>query len=220
MTKVYLSPSSQSDNRYAYGGVTEQQICNRIASATKTALERNGFEVRKAPEGQGYSANVKESNAWGSDVHMPIHTNAGGGDGTLMLAYPSSVNNKYVKAVYNAVAALSPGKDDGIKSSTGLYEINQSVGVCVYIECEFHDNSNLAKWIVEHTTDLGEAIAKGMCTAEGKTYKAASSSSSSGSNNNGGKLYRVQVGAFKEKANADKLVSDLKKKGFDAFITS
>ena len=33
----------------------------------------------------------------------------------------------------------------------------------VYCECEFHDAAEGAKWIVEHTTDIGEAIAKGLC---------------------------------------------------------
>ena len=51
MTKVYLAPSAQPDNSYAYGGYNEQQICNRIAEAAKAALIRNGFEVLKAREG-------------------------------------------------------------------------------------------------------------------------------------------------------------------------
>ena len=33
-----------------------------------------------------------------------------------------------------------------------------------------------------------------------------------------GKIYRVQVGAFKSKANAEKLVSELKSKGYQAII--
>ncbi|WP_317818780.1 SPOR domain-containing protein [Clostridium tetani] len=32
------------------------------------------------------------------------------------------------------------------------------------------------------------------------------------------KLYRVQVGAFKDKDNADKLRNELKNKGFNGFI--
>ena len=75
--KIYLSPSSQSHNAYAAGNTTEQAQCNRIAAAAKTALERNGYTVKKAPEGQSYTKNVAESNAWGADIHMPIHTNAG-----------------------------------------------------------------------------------------------------------------------------------------------
>lgn len=39
-----------------------------------------------------------------------------------------------------------------------------------------------------------------------------------GTSNPSGKLYRVQVGAFRVKSNAEKLLKDLKSKGYDAFI--
>lgn len=207
-TKVYLSPSAQSANKYAYGNVTEQTVCNGIANAAKVALERNGFEVKKAPEGQPFRTNVAESNSWGSDVHIPIHTNAGGGDGTVVFAHKSSLNDKYIKAVYEAVSTLSIGKDDGIRAHTGLYEINNTKCVCVYVECEFHDNSALAKWIIDHVKELGESIAKGMCDAEGKNFISADAET----------LYRVQLGAFKERANAEKLVVELQKNGYEAYV--
>ena len=34
-----------------------------------------------------------------------------------------------------------------------------------------------------------------------------------------GTMYKVQVGAFSVKANAEKLVTDLKSKGYNSFIT-
>lgn len=207
-TKVYLSPSAQSANKYAYGNVTEQTVCNRIANEAKIALERNGFEVKKSPEGQPFRTNVAESNSWGSDVHIPIHTNAGGGEGTVIFAHKSSVNDKYIRGVYDAVATLSVGKDDGIRAHTGLYEINNTKCVCVYVECEFHDNSVLAKWIIDHVKELGEAIAKGMCDAEDKIFVSDDTET----------LYRVQLGAFKERANAEKLVVELQKKGYEAYV--
>lgn len=67
--KIYLSPSAQPRNLYAAGNTTEQVQCNRIAAAAKTALERNGYTVKKAPEGQSYVKNVEEANAWQADVH-------------------------------------------------------------------------------------------------------------------------------------------------------
>ena len=217
--KIYLSPSAQNNNRYAYGNVSEQQICNRIADYAKIALERNGYTVKKAPEGQSFQKNVAESNAWGAEIHMPIHTNAGGGDGTTVLAYPSSVNNKYVKSVYEAVATASPGKDDGIKARSDLYEINSSKCTCVYIECEFHDNQQLAMWIIKNVDTIGEAITKGMCKADGKTYIGNNINTETNTNNaDDKKLYRVQVGAFVEKKNAEKLVEKLKKDGYLAYI--
>lgn len=45
MAKVYLSPSDQTKNRYAYGNTTEAIQCGKIAAACKAALERCGIEV-------------------------------------------------------------------------------------------------------------------------------------------------------------------------------
>lgn len=176
--KIYLSPSAQPHNAYAVGNTTEQVQCNRIAAAAKAALERNGYIVRKAPEGQSYVKNVAESNAWGADVHMPIHTNAGGNKkGTLGLCYEGCVNNKYMQEVYKAVAECTPWPDMGIGVRSDLYEINKTNMMCVYIECAFHDKADSAQWIINNVTALGEAIAKGFCAADGKTYIPAGGSS-------------------------------------------
>lgn len=171
--KVYLSPSSQVSNPYSAQGTNEQRQCNRIAEAAKAALERNGYIVKKAPEGQGYVQNVAESNAWGANIHMPIHTNAGGSaKGTMGLCYPGYVTNKYMQGVYNAVAELTPWADSGIIVRNDLYEINSTAAMCVYMEMAFHDKADSAQWIIDNVVPLGEAIAKGMCAADGKTYIA------------------------------------------------
>ena len=175
--KIYLSPSSQAHNAYAVGNTTEQAQCNRIAAAAKVALERNGYTVRKAPEGQSYARNVAESNAWGADIHMPIHTNAGGSSkGTMGLCYAGSVTNKYMQAVYKAVAECTPWSDKGIMVRNDLYEINQTKMMCVYIECAFHDKADSAQWIINNVNTIGEAIAKGFCAADGKSYIPAGGS--------------------------------------------
>ena len=90
--KIYLSPSAQPANSYAAGNTDEQTQCNRIAEAARLALIRCGFDARKGPEGQGYKENVAESNAWGADLHIPIHTNAGGGAGTVVFVHGGTAN--------------------------------------------------------------------------------------------------------------------------------
>ncbi len=172
--KIYLSPSAQPANNYAAGDTNEQAQCNRIAEAAKSALERCGFAVRKAPEGQGYKDSVAESNAWGADLHIPIHTNAGGGAGTVVFAHGGTAKQmQYAKPIYDEVQATSPGTTDyGVRVNSGLYELGYTTATAVYIECEFHDRADLAAWIIEHTTELGEAIARGVCIGAGVTYIA------------------------------------------------
>ena len=170
--KIYLSPSAQPANNYAAGDTNEQAQCNRIAEAAKSALERCGFAVKKAPEGQGYKENVDESNAWGADLHIPIHTNAGGGAGTVVFVHGGAAKQmQYAKPIYDEVQATSPGTTDyGVRVNSGLYELGYTTATAVYVECEFHDRADLATWIIEHTTELGEAIARGVCKGAGVTY--------------------------------------------------
>lgn len=172
--KIYLSPSAQPANNYAAGDTNEQVQCNRIAEAAKSALERCGFAVRKAPEGQGYKDSVAESNAWGADLHIPIHTNAGGGAGTVAFVHGGTAKQmQYAKPIYDEVQTASPGTTDyGVRVNSGLYELGYTTATAVYIECEFHDRADLAAWIIEHTTELGEAIARGVCIGAGVPYIA------------------------------------------------
>lgn len=211
--KIFLSPSDQTYNKYSGAGTNESAQCVKIAKAAKKYLDINGYTTKIGDVKDGIKGRVKESNSWRADVHICIHTNAGGGDGTLVMCYKGNTKNKYVKNVYVNVAAVSPGKDDGIKVNTGLYEINHTDALCVYVECEFHDDKSLAKWITKNTDKLGKAIAKGICAADGKTFKTSESSVSSS-----GTLYKVQCGAFSKSANATALGKKLNAGGFSVYI--
>lgn len=47
--KIYISPSDQTENRYAWGNTNEHAQCQRIAEAEAAALRRSGVEVKLAP---------------------------------------------------------------------------------------------------------------------------------------------------------------------------
>lgn len=171
--KVYLSPSNQTDNRYAYGNTTEAEQCGKIAEACRAALIRCGIEV-KLGHMKSMQEKCAESNAFGANLHVPIHTNAFNGQvrGTRMFCYSSNGEGmKACKSIFAIVAHLTPGTSENIKVNAEFYEVRVPAAPTAYIECEFHDNAESAKWIVEHTTELGEAIAHGICNYFGITYK-------------------------------------------------
>ena len=195
MAKVYLSPSNQTDNRYAYGNTTEAVQCGKIADACRIALERSGVTV-KVGHMPSMQDKCKESNAFGADLHVPIHTNAFNGtvSGTRMFCFNSGGEGmKACKAIFNRLAPVTPGTSENIRVDASLYEVRVPSAPTAYIECEFHDNATTAKWIVEHTVDIGEAIARGICDYFGVTYKEKEQPESAASTD---KLYRVQEGAF------------------------
>lgn len=172
--KVYLSPSDQTNNRYAYGNTTEAEQCGKIAEACREALVRSGIEV-KLGHMKSMQEKCAESNAFGADLHVPIHTNAFNGQvrGTRMFCYNSNGEGmKACRSIFAVLAPLTPGTSENIKVNAEFYEVRVPAAPTAYIECEFHDNAESAKWIVEHTTEIGEAIAHGICNYFDIAYKA------------------------------------------------
>lgn len=74
--RVYISPSDQVENKYAWGNTNEHVQCQRIAEAEAAALRRCGVEVQLAKFGTSMAQRCAESNAFGADIHNCVHTNA------------------------------------------------------------------------------------------------------------------------------------------------
>ena len=180
MSKVYLSPSCQYDNAYAYGNTTEAVQCIKIANACKTALERSGISV-KMPSDNSLVNRCAESDKWGADLHVPIHTNAYNkkSTGTRVYYYDGSTKGyNAAKAIYSVLAPFTPGTSESVSANNGLLEVNRPTAPTAYVEVDFHDVPSIAKWIIENTTAIGEKIAQGICKYFGVTYKTTTSSTS------------------------------------------
>ncbi len=213
MTKIYLSPSSQPNNKYAYGNTDEQTQCRKIANACEIALKRCGFEVKNGQTGDHVSR-TKESNAWGADLHVAIHTNAFNSltRGVRLFYYDENGNSyKACKSIFNELVKINPVDSNNISKNQEWYEMYYTNCSPVYCEIGFHDNTNDAKWIINNTTTIGETVAKGICNYYGVKYITSGTISDS-------KMYRVICGSFKEKSNAENRQKELKAKGFDSFI--
>lgn len=173
--KIYLSPSNQNANTYATGNTNEMAQCDKIAAATAKALDRCGFEVMVAKSGTLMQKRCPESDKFGADIHMPIHTNASGSGnytgGTRVFCLNSS-GKKAAQAVCNSLGAITPGKDDAVIYKNDLYEINVPKALSLYVECEFHDTVTGSNWIRSNINEIGEAICKGLCKYYGYTYVA------------------------------------------------
>ena len=121
---------------------------------------------------------------------------------------------KACKAIFDVLAPYTPGTSENIKEYPGLFEIKVPKAPTAYIEVDFHSVPSVAKWIIEHTTEIGEKIAEGICHYFGVAYKTSVAPKPTTSD----KLYKVQVGAFRVKANAEAMLAKLKAAGFDGYI--
>lgn len=217
--KIYISPSSQPANSYAVGNTNEQEQCRKIAAALEKELDRCGFNAKAGLSGTMYTRTA-DSNSFGADLHLPIHTNACNGKvmGLRIMVYKKGGEaEKIAKSIMDTLAPITPGKSDNISEYPNLYEIKNSKAPCVYIEVGFHDTKEEAQWIIDHTQDIAVAIAKGLCNHYGVKYVAEASEPAK---EEAKTIYRVQVGAFHNKKYAEELLAELKEKGYEAFITS
>ena len=211
--RIFLSPSSQPENTYASGGTNEQEQCRRISDAAAAALERCGFEVINDKTG-GYKDRVTRSNASDVDLHVAIHTNAFNGSvtGTRIFYYRDSntEGKKAAFSVFGTLAPITPGESDNVKPYAALYELSATSAPAVYCECEFHDVPSAARWIIDHVTEIGEAIARGICEHFNVSYIPAPPAV----------IYRIQVGAFRDRNNAEAYLKTVREDFPQAFIVT
>lgn len=175
MPKVYISPSTQDHNAGVSPFTTEEVVMNTISDYLIALLNADGrFNIRRnSPSMDDVYSIADDSNAWGADIHVAIHSNAGGGEGTEVFAYgPSTNSEKLAKALYNQIAPLSPGNDRGVKYNTRLVEVGDLVhATACLIELAFHDDKEDAQWLVNYQ-GIAQALYKGLCDYYGYSYKA------------------------------------------------
>jgi N-acetylmuramoyl-L-alanine amidase len=217
--KIYVSPSNQVGNIYATGNTNEKEQCHKIARACVDALVENGFQVMCTYNDDMYKR-VEESNAFGADIHIAIHTNATAkhnvtGGSQVLLYSISGEREKAGNVVLSRLSSLTPGKSaERLVLKPDFYEVRATKGLALYCECEFHDTQLGSDFIINNTDKIGEAIAYGICDYYGIVPKNKNSAP------NDGTLFKVQVGAFSIRENAESYLAELKKAGFDGFIVS
>ena len=160
---------------------------------------------------------VAKCNAHDVDLDISIHFNSGASDrngngqttGTEVFIYSSSSGAKvYADNICRAISALG-FKNRGVKVNSGLYVLKNTKADALLIECCFVDDTDDVKKYDPES--MATAIVKGIT---GQTVASKPTTPPTAS----GKLYKVQCGAYSQKANAEAQVAKLKAAGFDAII--
>ena len=175
MPRVYISPSTQDRNIGVGSFGSEESQMNKIADLLMPLLTKDGrFATLRNSPSMEVEQIAADSNKFKADIHIPIHSNAGGGEGTEVYAYgPGTNSERLAKALYNQIAPLSPGKDRGVKYKKSLIEVGDLVNATsALIELDFHDNASGAVWIASNHKAIAEALYKGICDYYGYDYRA------------------------------------------------
>ena len=164
---------------------------------------------------------VKECNAFNPDYALDIHNNAGGGDGAEVFHhYGGGKSKTLAKNVLDAIVAIGQNSR-GLKTKKNVWGkdyfefIRETKCPAIIVECAFLDNKNDVQIIdtAIEQKDMGIAIAKGVLKELGITWKEEKKTTTTTK-----KVYKVQVGAYSVKANAEAMVKKLKADGYDAVI--
>jgi N-acetylmuramoyl-L-alanine amidase len=160
---VYLSPSTQQRNLGVSGYGTEEKRMNEVADAVEQELKKHEIKVYRNKPKWDLQRVVEDSNLKKPDLHVAIHSNAGGGRGCEIFAYSSSgKGEKAAKLIYSEITPLTPATDRGIKYNTAFYELKKTNSPAVIVEIGFHDNERDAVWIMDNVEIIGTAMAKGV----------------------------------------------------------
>ncbi|GIU91627.1 MAG: hypothetical protein KatS3mg011_0533 [Acidimicrobiia bacterium] len=171
--KVYLSPAKHSPDNTGCDSFSENTEARDNALKAKDWLYSYNYAVRV---GDGdYTQNTSDSNNWGSDVHIPIHSNAGTWDctspydysnGGTWTMYASTNGRKLATKILYRMDGESPGTNDRVGtdvelSGKHLYELRYTNAVAAYVEAAFHTFGPDEDWLRLNST-VGTLVARGI----------------------------------------------------------
>lgn len=227
--KVFLGVGHGGNDPGAVSNAVKEKDLNlAIALACNAELVRHGVSVqmsRTKDENDTLAEEIKECNKFDPDIAVDIHNNAGGGDGAEAFYHygggtskvlADNVLKEIVKIGQNSRGAKIKKGSDG-RDYFGF--IRETKAPAIIVECAFVDNKTDMK-IVDTSAEqkaMGVAIAKGILKTLGIAY-VSSKPESTTQPAKSGKIYRVQVGAFSVKANAEALKKKLISAGYAAII--
>lgn len=198
------------------------RVCEKIEKKLK---EYSGYEYIRLDDRTGETdiplpTRIGRANDFKADFYLSIHHNAGaarttsGGIYAITYLNVDDVTRDWQKALYDSLI-----KHTGLKGNRAsplarmnLKECRETKMPAVLLELGFMDSKTDVPIIL--TDDFAEkcatAIVEVLVAKGGLTKKQTTPT--------GGKIYRVQVGAFSVKANAEAMLKKLKQEGYNPFI--
>lgn len=224
--KVMIDPGHAPGNvNRGPTGYYEYQGMWKLSNYLKEELTKRGVQADLTrTKNQDPSLSERGKKSRGYDMFISEHSNAHNGKvrGVEVFYSLQRPGDKvHAQALSKAISTVmnNPNRDAKTQQYPnkpgvdyhGVIRAAASVG-CPHIflvENGFHDNPQDEAWLKndQNLRALAEVQADVICNILGVKPQDET-------------LYRVQVGAFKVRANADKLADELKKKGYDAIVVA
>lgn len=211
----------QTAGKQSPDGMLEYEFNRKVAQYVKDdlakCLDTTVYFVHEDTRDVPLNERTMKANTYKADVYVSIHANAFGlgswneANGIETFVYKTKPREALALAEkVQARLVQSTGlKNRGVKAAN-FQVLRETNCPSILIECGFMTNKREATLLKSDPfrQKCGQTIAASMIEYYQLQQKETEES-----------LYKVQIGAFKDKKNAEALVEQLKKLGFDAFIT-
>ena len=197
------------------------RICDYVESYLK---DYEGYSLLRMDDTNDGSDDVElatrvnMANKWGADFYLSVHHNAGvnGGKGGGIVAFSYYNASKTAVAwrdeLYEALIDKTglAGNRATPKTTAGFYVLKYTKAPAVLLELGFMDSATDVPIILsdEFAQNCARAIVETIVKRAGLKKKAQTVKAT----------YKVQIGAFSSKENAEKLLAELKAKGYQGYI--
>lgn len=206
---------------------TEWQLNVRVANKVEKLLEEyDNIIILRTDDRTGESDykladRTTAANNFGADFYLSIHHNAGakltkaGGIEAYVYTTPQAASVEWQKDLYNALIAATGLKGNRVSplARANLHEVRAPYMPSVLLELGYMDSSTDVPVILteDFANKCAAAIVSVIVKRAGLKKKATAEKTTR-------KMYRVQVGAYREKANAEAMLKKIRAAGYDAFI--
>lgn len=170
MPNVFLSPSTQEWNKYATEG-NEEQYMNLLADLMEPYLLSSGISFTRNDPARNVNGAIQDSNNGWHDVHLALHTNAGGGQhanvtrGIEVYYSPySEYSRRLATIIANNMETIYPipSKVSAIPT-TSLAEVTRTKAVAVLAELGYHDNFEDEAWLKNNLETIARTLVQSLC---------------------------------------------------------
>lgn len=227
MVRIFIDPGHGGIDSGATGnGLVEKNLTLQIAKEIERILreEYDGVETKMSRTGDETVRLAERTNAanrWQADFYISIHINAGGGTGFESFVYPSVPirTKQYQEHIHNTILSLVDIKNRGMKTAN-FHVLRETKMDALLTENGFIDHKEDAQKL--KSENFINNIARGHATGIAKAFNLKKKYRPP--NNNGFTekretiLYKVQIGAFKNKNYADALAKEAEQYNFDVFM--
>ena len=216
MAKVFvICGHGAGDPGACAGGQNEAALVRKLADRMKAL---GGSEVQVADTSRNWYADngIGKGHCPKGVPVIELHMDSAGASarGGHVIIKQGFSADAIDTALADFIAAFFPGRSSKIVHRSDLANVNRAASMVVnyrLLECGFISNDADRKKFIDQMDDLARGILK--------TFGITATAPQKPTEPSGTGLYRVQLGAFSIKSNAEKFAAELRSKGYKPFIT-